>query len=57
VNDDPLAVEALRRALLSAPAYTVAWVARDGAEAVRLCAAARPDVILMDLIMPLMDGV
>jgi two-component system response regulator WspF len=57
VNDEPLAVEALRRALLSVPAYTVAWVARDGAEAVRRCAAERPDVILMDLIMPVMDGV
>jgi two-component system response regulator WspF len=57
VNDEPLAVEALRRALLSIPAYTVAWVARDGAEAVRRCAAERPDVVLMDLIMPVMDGV
>src|SRR6185312_12863812 len=51
VNDEPLAVEALRHALLSVPAYSVAWVARDGAEAVRRCAAERPDVILMDLIM------
>jgi two-component system response regulator WspF len=57
VNDDALAVEALRHALMQAPAYTVAWVARDGAEAVRRCAADRPDVILMDLLMPVMDGV
>jgi two-component system response regulator WspF len=56
-NDDALAVEALRRALIQVPAYTVAWVARDGAEAVRRCAADRPDVILMDLLMPHMDGV
>jgi two-component system response regulator WspF len=57
VNDEPLAVEALRHALLSVPSYTVAWVARDGAEAVRRCVAERPDVILMDLIMPVMNGV
>ena len=30
--------------------------ASDGAEAVRLCARTQPDVILMDLIMPRMDG-
>ena len=30
--------------------------ATDGAEAVRLCAQIRPDVILMDLLMPRMDG-
>jgi NarL family two-component system response regulator LiaR len=30
--------------------------AADGAEAVRLCAWKRPDVILMDLVMPRMDG-
>jgi two-component system response regulator WspF len=57
VNDMPLAVEALRRALAFEPAHQVVWVARDGAEAVRLCAENTPDLILMDLIMPVMDGV
>lgn len=57
VNDVALAVEAMRRALLRAPQHTVAWTARDGAEAVRLCAGDRPDLILMDLIMPVMGGV
>ena len=29
----------------------------DGAEAVRLCAEAHPDVVLMDVRMPVMDGI
>lgn len=57
VNDMPMAVEALRRALAFEPAHQVAWVARDGAEAVELCREHRPDLILMDLFMPVMDGV
>lgn len=57
VNDMPLAVEALRRALAFEPAHHVIWVAGDGQEAVRLCAENTPDLILMDLIMPVMDGV
>jgi two-component system response regulator WspF len=57
VNDMPLAVEALRRALALEPAHEVIWVAGDGAEAVAKCAEQRPDVVLMDLIMPVMDGV
>ncbi|MBT9266524.1 chemotaxis response regulator protein-glutamate methylesterase [Pseudomonas sp. MG-9] len=57
VNDMPLAVEALRRALAFEPAHQVVWVARNGAEAVQLCAENTPDLILMDLIMPVMDGV
>lgn len=57
MNDEPLAVEALRRTLMTVPAYSIAWVARDGAEAVRRCGIERPDVILMDLLMPVMDGV
>jgi NarL family two-component system response regulator LiaR len=31
--------------------------ARDGQEALRLCGQLQPDVILMDLVMPRMDGV
>ncbi|HBA85100.1 MAG TPA: chemotaxis response regulator protein-glutamate methylesterase [Verrucomicrobia bacterium] len=57
VNDMRLAVEALKRVVLSVPGYEVAWIALDGAEAVRKCAADVPDVLLMDLIMPVMDGV
>ena len=57
VNDMPMAVEALRRALAFDPAHEVVWVAANGAEAVQLCARNTPDLILMDLIMPVMDGV
>lgn len=56
VNDLMMAVEALRRVVRSHPDHTIAWVARDGAEAVKKCAADRPDMILMDLIMPVMNG-
>jgi two-component system response regulator WspF len=57
VNDMPMAVEALRRALAFEPAHEVVWAACNGADAVRKCAEQTPDLILMDLIMPVMDGV
>ncbi len=57
VNDMALAREALRRVIVSAGVHQVAWTAHDGAEAVALAASDRPDLILMDLIMPRMDGV
>ena len=58
VNDMLLAREALRRAVVAAPsAHEVAWLAGDGAEAVAMARADRPDLILMDLIMPGVDGV
>ena len=57
VNDLLIATEAIRRALAKAGAHSVAWTARDGAEAVAKCARDRPDLVLMDLVMPVMDGV
>ena len=56
-NDMGLAREALRRVVLSSPANEVAWMAKDGAEAVALARTDVPDLILMDLIMPGTDGV
>ena len=57
VNDVALVVEALRRVLALAPEHQLVWTARDGAEAVDRCAEDRPDLLLMDLLMPRMDGV
>lgn len=57
VNDMLTAVEALRRALLIVPGFELAWIAGNGEEAVQKCLADTPDLILMDLYMPVMDGV
>lgn len=57
VNDLGLAVEALKRIVTSVPDYDIAWVASDGREAVEKCQVDIPDVILMDLVMPVMDGI
>jgi len=56
VNDMSMTVEVLRRLVQTVPDYEVAWTAADGIEAVDKCARDTPDLILMDLIMPLMDG-
>ena len=57
VNDTIMAIEAMRRVLIQAQGHELAWVARDGAEAVQRCAEDTPDLVLMDLLMPEMDGV
>jgi len=57
VNDLPLAVEALRRVVASNKAHEIAWIAYNGEQAVEKCSADTPDLVLMDLIMPVMDGV
>ena len=57
VNDLPLAVEALRRAVALRPDYEVAWIAENGSKALEMCHRNPPQVVLMDLIMPVMDGV
>ena len=57
VNDSKLAAESLRRVVAESGRHQIAWVAEDGTEAVRRSTEDRPDLILMDLIMPNMDGV
>lgn len=56
VNDLALVRETLRRVLVAA-GHEVPWLAADGEEAVAKARAAKPDLILMDLIMPGVDGV
>lgn len=56
-NDAVLAAEALRRAIVRAGKHEVVWIAHDGADAVARCEHERPDLVLMDLFMPNLDGV
>ncbi len=56
VNDAALAVEALRRVVATA-GHEIVWIAKDGVEAIKACARDVPELILMDLLMPNMDGV
>ena len=57
VNDLRLACEALRRAIVVGGRHQVAWTAAGGADAISLASRDRPDLILMDMIMPGIDGV
>jgi two-component system, NarL family, nitrate/nitrite response regulator NarL len=55
VDDHPLTREALA-SLLRAHGFDVAGAAADGAEAIALAREAQPDLVLLDLSMPGLDG-
>src|ERR1700731_1730039 len=58
VADDHHVVRAGFAELLGTqPDFTVVGTASDGAEAVRVCREVSPDVVLMDVRMPGMDGI
>jgi DNA-binding NarL/FixJ family response regulator len=58
VVDDQEIVRAGFAALLDTQSdFAVVGTAADGEEAVRLCRDERPDVVLMDVRMPVMDGI
>jgi DNA-binding NarL/FixJ family response regulator len=58
VADDHEVVRAGFAAILDTqPDFTVLGTAADGTEAVRTCRERRPDVVLMDIRMPGMDGI
>src|SRR5712691_11525996 len=57
VEDDDFFAEALTELLEADGSLEVAGRARDGREAIELAEALRPDVVLMDIVLPVMDGI
>jgi DNA-binding NarL/FixJ family response regulator len=57
VDDDPLVRAGLRMILSSAPDLAVVGEVGDGSQAVQAVREHRPDVVLMDIRMPELDGI
>jgi DNA-binding NarL/FixJ family response regulator len=57
VDDQEIVRSGFAALLATQPDMSVAGTAGDGSEAVRLCRAETPDVVLMDVRMPVMDGI
>ena len=56
-DDHPIVRQGVRNLLQSMPRFVVVGEAADGLEAVDVVLAARPDIVVMDLSMPKLDGI
>ena len=56
-DDHTVVRQALRLFLAAEPGFEIVGEANNGEEAVRLASRLEPDVVLMDLTMPVMDGI
>ena len=56
-DDHPVVLAGIKDMLSAEPSFEVVGEARDGGEAVEQARRLGPDVVLMDLQMPKMDGV
>jgi two-component system response regulator AlgR len=57
VDDEPPARERLRQIVEDIDGYEVAGVAANGEEALNLVTEVVPDIVLLDIRMPGMDGI
>ena len=57
VDDEPLAVERLQLLLAKIDGVSVVGAANDGEAALRIAEAVTPDLVLLDIAMPGMDGI
>ena len=57
VDDQPMVRAGLRMVLQVAADLEIVGEAADGAQAVRMCAETPPDVVVMDVRMPVLDGI
>ena len=57
VDDHPIVRDGLRNMLLAFDDLELIWEAENGIEALACCRQKTPDVILMDILMPVMDGI
>lgn len=55
-DDEPLALRRMRLALQAIPDVEIVGAASDGAQAINAMRDLRPDVVLLDIRMPLADG-
>ncbi len=57
VDDSPFVRKALLRIFESEPSFTVVGVARNGKEAIEKALSLKPDVVTLDIVMPVLDGI
>ena len=56
-DDHPIMRQGMRNLLQAIPGFTVVGEAADGLEAIDVVLATRPDLVVMDLSMPKLDGI
>lgn len=57
VEDSPFMLEIYRYSLVDNPNVEIVAEAKDGEEAVRLISEIKPDILILDLILPLKNGI
>jgi two-component system response regulator DctR len=57
IEDDPMVQEVNRQFIESVPSFAVVGIAANGAEGIRLVNRLQPDLVIMDIYMPAIDGI